>query len=166
MLSSKQARRRYICHICIKSFYRLDHCKRHLRIHTGEKPYICTHSGCSKRFSRSDELIRHIRTHNKNSNEEEDIPIKIKAYFNTIDMPINMPQNLILPPPQQHVPSKPQPVECQLAHESYHNPPPSTIDYMMPSGLNFFGNNPCPSNYQHEKQACYQLPPIRSLLFS
>ncbi len=34
-----------------------------MRIHTGEKPYLCSWEGCERRFARSDELARHKRTH-------------------------------------------------------------------------------------------------------
>jgi len=34
-----------------------------LRIHTGEKPYICTFQGCFKRFSQSSNLSAHEKSH-------------------------------------------------------------------------------------------------------
>ncbi|KAM0723782.1 hypothetical protein Q7P37_000772 [Cladosporium fusiforme] len=57
------AARLYTCGKCSKSYARLDHLSRHVRMHTQEKPYQC--QVCSKAFARADLLKRHTLGHNK-----------------------------------------------------------------------------------------------------
>ncbi|KAF2160745.1 hypothetical protein M409DRAFT_70274 [Zasmidium cellare ATCC 36951] len=55
--------RLYSCGKCSKSYARLDHLSRHVRMHTQEKPYQC--QICTKAFARADLLKRHTLGHSK-----------------------------------------------------------------------------------------------------
>lgn len=63
--------RPFVCGVpdCKRAFKRLEHLRRHEKMHTGEKPFKCRFPGCRKSFSRSDNLNSHYKTHGTNSRD-------------------------------------------------------------------------------------------------
>ncbi|KAF9636287.1 Zinc finger C2H2-type protein [Lasiodiplodia theobromae] len=58
-MSGKQ-RRVYKCTTCARVFKRSEHCSRHERIHTRERPFACQY--CHKKYARKDLVTRHEKT--------------------------------------------------------------------------------------------------------
>ncbi|XP_058240177.1 early growth response protein 4 [Hemibagrus wyckioides] len=59
------------CRVCARSFSRSDHLTTHTRTHTGEKPFAC--DVCGKRFARSDERKRHGRVHLRHKEKTQEL---------------------------------------------------------------------------------------------
>lgn len=59
-------RRLHICNFdnnCAKLFYDVHNLKRHLRSHTGERPFACEWPKCDKKFSEAYNLKAHMMSH-------------------------------------------------------------------------------------------------------
>ena len=61
----------YECDVCEKRFRHSEGLKRHMRIHTNEKPYEC--DVCEKRFRESGDLKSHMRIHTNEKPYECDV---------------------------------------------------------------------------------------------
>ncbi|RAL61425.1 hypothetical protein DID88_009355 [Monilinia fructigena] len=67
----------YTCSVCQRQFKRSEHCSRHERGHTHEKPFPCRL--CGRRYARKDVVIRHEKSFHRLENPRRQPPPPIQS---------------------------------------------------------------------------------------
>lgn len=62
-IQRKYRPKNFQCPACKMAFSNNGQLKNHVRIHTGERPFMCNHLNCNKTFTRNEELTRHKLIH-------------------------------------------------------------------------------------------------------
>ncbi|KAF9127701.1 hypothetical protein BGW39_005684 [Mortierella sp. 14UC] len=136
------------CVVKQKPFHKHHQVIRHMRTHTGEKPFVCTVDGCGKKFARSDSLLEHSRKHSGTPADYYKM-MEISAQREHDARHLN---GLML---QMDTIQEHQMADAEFDADGNPLPPLGTID--QPNGAS---RSPTPS--QHQQQQKQQYPPSQA----